>query len=356
MIQLIAYYLPQYHPIKENDEWWGKGFTEWVNVAKTKPLFKGHEQPKIPADLGFYDLRCPETREEQANLAKKYGISGFCYWHYWFSNRKQLLERPFSEVLTSGKPDFPFCIAWANHTWSNKTWSSNKVSSQKILIEQQYQGIEDYTNHFYTLLSAFKDKRYIKIDNKPVFVIYAPLEHPEMNKFIILWQKLAKENALDGIYFIGHVRNYEKQDDILRLGFDAVNTVRLNVVDIMRNTATHWLQKIQQQGFNIPYRIAYSKAIDFWNNDEDKFDNCFPTIIPNWDHTPRSSSQGIVITGSTPELFKKHLQKVFDIVKKKPENRQIAFIKSWNEWGEGNYLEPDIKYGVQYLEKIRELL
>jgi hypothetical protein len=355
-MQLIAYYLPQFHPIKENNKWWGEGFTEWTNVAKAIPLFRGHEQPKIPADLGFYDLRCPETRDTQANLAKQYGITGFCYWHYWFGNGKRLLERPFNEVLESGKPDFPFCVGWANHTWSNKTWANNAVVKKKILIEQCYPGIDDYINHFYTLLPAFKDQRYIRIDNKPIFVVYAPLEHPDMSAFIELWQKLAKENDLEGVFFIGHVRGYENKDDILNLGVDAVNIVRLNVVDILRKTPAHWVQKIQQLYCNMPYRIPYSKAINFWNPQEDKQSNSFPTIIPNWDHTPRSGSQGVVLIGSTPNLFKKHLTKVFDIVRKKPENRQIAFIKSWNEWSEGNYLEPDLKYGLQYLEKIKELL
>lgn len=138
---VIAYYLPQYHPIPENDEWWGKGFTEWTNVAKAKPMFRGHYQPIVPADLGFYDLRVPEVREEQARLAQEAGIDAFCYWHYWFGNGKQLLERPLNEVVASGKPDFPFCIGWANHSWMKKSWN-NQVSRfcQDLLIEQEYPG------------------------------------------------------------------------------------------------------------------------------------------------------------------------------------------------------------------------
>jgi hypothetical protein len=356
MIQLIAYYLPQFHPIKENNIWWGEGFTEWTNVAKAKPLFKDHYQPKIPANLGFYDLRCSETREAQADLAKKYGITGFCYWHYWFGNGRRLLERPFNEVIESGKPDFPFCLSWANHTWLNKTWSNNQVMKEEILIEQSYFGKDDYTHHFYSLLPAFKDKRYLKIDGKPIFVVYAPLEHPEMGKFIDIWQQLSIKNGLNGMYFIGHVRDYERIEDIMILGFDAVNVVRLNVVDIIRYTPTHFIQKIQQTYFHIPYRIPYKKAINFWCLEENKQETVFPTIIPNWDHTPRSGSQGVVLTNSTPKLFKKHLSNVLEVIKRKADNRQIAFIKSWNEWGEGNYLEPDLKYGVQYLEKIKEIL
>ena len=158
--RVIALYLPQFHPIPENDKWWGPGFTEWMNVVKGKPLFKGHVQPKIPADLGFYDLRLPETREAQAQLAREAGIEGFCYYHYWFGG-KQLLERPFNEVLSSGKPDFPFCLCWANHSWSNKTWNrKSNLQANSMLIEQTYPGDEDDREHFMNVLPAFKDKRF----------------------------------------------------------------------------------------------------------------------------------------------------------------------------------------------------
>ena len=168
--RVLAYYLPQFHPIPENDEWWGKGFTEWTNVGKAKPLFPGHYQPHVPADLGYYDLRVPETREAQAQMAREYGIEGFVYWHYWFGNGKRLLERPFNEVLESGKPDFPFALAWANETWSG--FYHGLRDEKQILIEQTYPGEEDYIAHFNALLPAFKDKRYITCDGKPIFVIY----------------------------------------------------------------------------------------------------------------------------------------------------------------------------------------
>jgi lipopolysaccharide biosynthesis protein len=155
--RILATYLPQFHPIPENDAWWGKGFTEWTNVGKAKPLFRGHYQPRVPADLGYYDLRLPEVRQQQADMAREYGVEGFCYWHYWFGKGKQLLERPFNEVLTSGKPDFPFCLSWANHSWQDKQFS--KEGTNRMLIEQQYPGEEDHMNHFHTLLPAFKDKR-----------------------------------------------------------------------------------------------------------------------------------------------------------------------------------------------------
>ena len=199
MARFIAFYLPQFHPTPENDEWWGKGFTEWKNVVKARPLFRGHEQPKIPSDLGFYDLRVPEVREEQARLAKEAGIEAFCYWHYWFGNGKRLLERPFNEVLESGKPDFPFCLAWANHSWYKKLWDPNAPKKDILLAEQTYPGVEDYVNHFKTLLPAFKDKRYLKVDGKLFFVLYSINDFKDVSLFINTWRTLAKENGLEVI-------------------------------------------------------------------------------------------------------------------------------------------------------------
>ena len=167
--RVIAFYLPQFHPIPENDEWWGKGFTEWTNTAKAKPLFPGHYQPHVPADLGFYDLRVPETRIAQAEMAKEYGIEGFCYYHYWFAG-KRLLERPFDEVLNSGMPDFPFCLCWANQTWTG-IWHG---SPDRVLIEQTYPGPEDEEVILIICCKAFHDQRYIKVDGKPMFLVYCP--------------------------------------------------------------------------------------------------------------------------------------------------------------------------------------
>lgn len=194
--RVIAFYLPQYYPVPENDKMWGKGFTEWTNVAKAKPQFKGHYQPQIPADLGFYDLRLPQVRIEQAKMAREYGIEGFCYWHYWFGNGKRILEMPFDEVLKSGEPDFPFCLAWANHSWSNKTWQkANGITKEVTFLEQTYPGDEDYILHFNSLLPAFRDKRYITVDDKPLFMVYDPTNIPDNAHFIELWNKLAVENG-----------------------------------------------------------------------------------------------------------------------------------------------------------------
>ena len=183
--RLIALYLPQFHTIPENDKWWGEGFTEWTNVKRAKPSFEGHYQPRIPGELGYYNLLDADIKEKQAQLAREAGIEGFCYYHYWFGNGKQLLEKPFQQVIESGKPDFPFCLCWANHTWSNKTWEkSSSLVKESILMEQQYGGIEDYTEHFYSLLNAFKDSRYIKIDGRLVFMIYDTMGFKDIKTFI----------------------------------------------------------------------------------------------------------------------------------------------------------------------------
>ena len=224
--RVLAYYLPQYHPIPENDEWWGKGHTDWKNVGKSKPLFPGHYQPHVPTDLGYYDLRVPETRQEQADLAEKYGIEGFVYWHYWFGNGKRILERPFNEVLNSGKPDFPFALAWANETWSS---TMHGLCKGKKLFEQSYPGVEDYHAHFMSILPAFKDHRYILCEDKPIFMIYLPESVPDMKFFIDYWQELALQNGLKGIYFIAFsISRYEEKETaefyshMMSLGFDAV--------------------------------------------------------------------------------------------------------------------------------------
>ena len=199
-VRTIAFYLPQFYPTPENDKWWGKGFTEWTNVGKAKPLFKGHYQPRVPADLGYYDLRVPEVREQQAELAREAGIEGFCYWHYWFAGRR-LLDRVFTEVVESGHPDFPFCLCWANHSWYKKTWDTTK--SDTLLMEQTYPGIEDYIAHFNAMLPAFKDKRYMKVGGKLIFGIFDADSITDFSLMKKTWNDLALENGLPGFFFFG---------------------------------------------------------------------------------------------------------------------------------------------------------
>ena len=358
--RLLALYLPQFHPIPENDQWWGKGFTEWTNVGKAKPLFRGHYQPHVPADLGYYDLRVPETRIAQAEMAKKYGIEGFLYWHYWFGNGKRLLERPFNEVLKSGEPNFPFALAWANETWKG---FAHGLKNRNVLIEQLYPGDEDYIAHFNEVLPAFKDKRYITVDGKPVFLIYKPHQLPDASHFINLWQRLAKKNGLPGIYFIAHHQstkehNYkperESLQEMLSWGFDAVNFVRLTKCLENRSLFDKLYGRIKRFVYKIPLAIPYKKAMRYFTADIDKDERVIPSIIPSWDHSPRSGKEALVLTNSTPELFGQHIDNVLNNVSEK-ENKLII-LKSWNEWAEGNYMEPDLRWGTQFLKVLYDCI
>ncbi|MDR0733794.1 MAG: glycoside hydrolase family 99-like domain-containing protein [Dysgonamonadaceae bacterium] len=352
-IRVIALYLPQFHPIPENDLWWGKGFTEWTNVGKAKSLFRGHYQPRVPADLGYYDLRLPEVRQAQADLAQEYGVEGFCYWHYWFASGKKLLERPFSEVLLSGKPDFPFCLGWANHSWKGKY---SGVNNKNALIEQQYNGVEEYATHFYEVLPAFKDKRYITVDGKPFFLIFDP-EFQDAPVFIDCWQKLAVDNGLPGIHFVAHTYQSGRIPALLKAGFDAVNVVRL--FDYQRvgiSLLQQVINKIKREVFNTGFYPEYRDAMRFFSGEEDAEPHVYPTVVPDWDHSPRTGAYGSILKNASPELFGKHLARTFNDVKTKPQQQRIVIIKSWNEWGEGNYMEPDLKFGRKYLDALKKAI
>lgn len=350
--RIIAFYLPQYYPFKENNEWWGEGFTEWTNVGRAKPLYRGHYQPRVPADLGYYDLRLPEVRIQQAALAREAGVYGFCYWHYWFGNGKRLLQRVFDEVLESGSPDFPLCLGWANHSWYAKTW--DKYSKDRLLIEQTYGNTEDYINHFNYALKAFKDSRYIKVHNKPVFFIYDALAVPD--DFLKLWQRLAQSNGLPGICFIGRIKNDADYGQALERGFSYVSSERITRIVVDRGILARRIFQLKNILLKRPVNCySYKEAIPYFVNKKlDSLPNYIPSIIPNWDHSPRSQKRGLILHNSTPDLFSKHIKDVFSLIKNKPIDEQIVFLKSWNEWGEGNYMEPDLKWGRKYIDTLRE--
>lgn len=376
--RIIALYLPQFHPIPENDRWWGPGFTEWTNVAKSKPLFRGHVQPRIPADLGFYDLRLAETREQQAILAREAGIEGFCYYHYWFGGGRQLLERPFNEVVASGKPDFPFCICWANHTWSNKTWNRKSAMQQDtVLMEQTYPGTEDDIAHFNSLLPAFRDSRYMTVDGKLIFVIYDPLKFINIERFIETWRKLAEKNGLPGFHFVGmtpstltfrvaadgsrqrvmpNLKSSAKIfKDVLDLGFDSVNSFGKRRGEMLYEGKWKNLAKTILRHIGLPtgsIRYDYERTVRNYFAPEDSWENVYPTILPQWDRTPRVSSWDGVYVNATPEKFEQHIRQALDLIKDKEPEHRILFLKSWNEWGEGNYVEPDLQWGHGFLDAI----
>ncbi|PFN80594.1 lipopolysaccharide biosynthesis protein [Bacillus sp. AFS076308] len=371
--RIIAFYLPQFHPVEVNDKYWGKGFTEWTNVAKAKPSYSGHYQPQVPADLGFYDLRLPEIRESQAEMARNAGVEGFCYWYYRFDKETRTLDMPIKEIMRLQKPEFPFCIGWANHDWSNKTWQKTKRFQQDVyFFKQQYLGEEDYTEYFYEVLPMFKDHRYIRVDEKPLFYVFNPDDVPDMSFFIKHWNKLAKENGLSGIYFVARAdscgkapivynkefinQGKERYDYYISIGFDAVNSFSFRRAEVL---ATGYIRKVWKQIKRkvLGYAINdhdYGKLMDNYYTGEDELDYVLPTIMPRRDRTPRSGRNALVYKNSTPEKFRKAVKIALKKIENKPEEHKILFLDSWNEWGEGSYMEPDIVFGRQYLEVLKE--
>lgn len=347
--RVIAFHLPQYYPTPENDDWWGKGFTEWTNVARASALFPGHMQPRVPADLGFYDLRLPEARAAQAKMAQSAGIEGFCYYHYWFDGRR-ILERPVNEIIRSGQPDFGFCLCWANHSW-NTAWQG----TNELLIEQTYPGWDDHRAHFEWLLTAFEDQRYLTMDGKPIFLVYRPDDIPDVKAVTEFWREMALKAGLPGLYLIGVSHRNEQWDPRPR-GFDASVMQALPRRD----------GRIPRRYLAMKLALALKRAkseLTIWDyeeilpillrsNEVDWPD--YPIALPNWDNTPRSGRRGLVFHNSTPELFRRHFREAIARVATRRYEERLVFLKAWNEWAEGNYVEPDLKWGRAYLDVIKD--
>jgi hypothetical protein len=344
--RVIAFYLPQFHPIPENDAWWGKGFTEWTNAGKATSMFRDHYQPHVPADLGFYDLRVAETRAAQAQMAREHGIEAFCYYHYWFGG-KRLLERPFAEVLASGQPDFPFCLCWANATWTG-IWHGNPG---RILIEQTYPGNADYEAHFRALLPAFLDRRYLKVDGKPLFVVYKPKDVPNVRSTVELVRRLAERAGLAGIYLCGvaHFDGWEPGPD----GFDAV--IVQNLPGLTGRLPWRYpLLKLKCRMRRHRLTIYnYRDLLSSFVPERTRQREYLPCLIPSWDNTPRSGINGLIMHDSTPELFRCTVEKALERVSFKAREHRLIFLKSWNEWAEGNHMEPDLRFGHGYLNVLK---
>jgi lipopolysaccharide biosynthesis protein len=350
--RLIAFYLPQFHPIPENDGWWGKGFTEWTNVAKARPLFAGHYQPHLPADMGFYDLRLPETRQAQADLAREYGIEGFCYWHYWFHG-KRLLERPFNEVLSSGQPDFPFCLAWANEPWSRR-W----LGEERDVLQHQTYSPEDDRNHIRWLVEAFADPRYIQVRDRPLFMVYRPTDLPEPNRTTDLFRDECVRHGLAEPYLLG-LNSHDPDVDYRELGFDGTLDFQpeLGILPDFLDDGLRLSKLLRNMRAGVA--SASLKIYDYTTARrlmaKERSFPVQPCIFVGWDNTPRRGNNGIIMINSSPAAFESGLSALVEQVSNLPPEHRLVFINAWNEWAEGNYLEPDLKNGRRYLEAVRRV-
>lgn len=356
-VKVFAYYLPQFHTIPENDSWWGEGFTEWTNVRKAKPLFRGHRQPLIPGSLGYYSLQDPETMRKQAELAKSNHVDGFVFYHYWFGEGKTLLEKPLFHFLKDAEINIDFCICWANESWKG-TWHG--ASKNHLLQEQKYLGKEDYIKHFQFLLPFFKDPRSLKINGRPVYQIYVPESIPDLDIYIETFNDLANKAGLKGIYWMGV--KYSNEFNPISFGIQGLVNNNLKNINryhhksiqgfLYRNFLSNpFIRNFFKWPKRIPFKVVRQCLEDFSMSNSYDF---YPLVIPNWDNTPRVGIDGTVYIGSKPNEFKDHLKVcILQCLSINDKDRQIVFIKSWNEWAEGNILEPDQESGFEYLEEIK---
>ena len=372
--KIIPFYLPQFHTIPENDEWWGKGFTEWTNVKKSVPLFEGHDQPRIPLNQNYYNLLDDNVKIWQAELAKEYGFFGFCYYHYWFKNGKQLLEKPAEQMLANKEIDLPFCFCWANENWS-KNWDGG---NREVILEQDYGTEEDWEKHFQYLLPFFKDERYITVDGKPLFVIYKPEQMIDVYQMVQYFRKRACEEGFPGMCFAYQFPTYYAdmyyRDDIFdyRIGFEPVysrNAAALKQpgtakkVRIMRKVfgenAISAYRKFRQKKMKNTWPKSQSLAMFFYDETWETILNnhwneeFLPGAFVDWDNTPRNK-HGVMYAGFSIDKFEYYMKKLVD--RANAENKSMIFLNAWNEWGEGAFLEPDEKYGFQKLEAIKRAL
>ena len=368
-MKIVPLYLPQFHEIPENNEWWGKGFTEWVNVKNAVPQYEGHIQPKVPLNKNYYDLSKDEVKIWQAKIAKENGVYGFCYYHYWFSG-KLLLEKPAEQMLANKKVDIPFCFCWANEQWS-KQW----VGENKVLMPQLYGNREEWEAHFNYLLPFFKDDRYMREKNKPIFIIIHPETIECLNNMLDCWNELAIKNGLEGMCF-GYYSNWRQlvggNIDDSRFSMDIHGEPRYAMAEYNKNNHQFIRKTVNRvnafleskTGINFksfsPVKLTASRLNydKMWNcllNEEIESEKSVPGAFVNWDNTPRYKEKARIFVGGNPEKFKKYLSKL--IKKTRDEyKKDYIFMFAWNEWCEGGYLEPDEENGFGYLKAIKSAL
>jgi lipopolysaccharide biosynthesis protein len=356
-VRLLAFYLPQFHPIPENSRWWGEGFTEWTNVTKARPLFAGHHQPHLPSDLGFYDLRVPEVREGQAELARTYGISGFCYYHYWFNGRR-LLNRPFEEVLASGRPDFPFCLCWANENWT-RVWDG---ADREVLMPQTHSA-EDDRAHIDHLVHAFSDRRYIKVDGRPLFLVYRTHLLPDPARTAEIWRERARTAGVGDLYLV-RIENWTQDIDPKTIGFDAAVEFAPDwrVLPPPPFHAERWnlrariQHRLGRMGL-IPSAYLDHKIYPYEMLPKQMLAKPTPAhkrfrcATPGWDNSARRGSGATIFRDGTPRAYEAWLRSlVASTLDTFEGDERLLFVNAWNEWAEGNHLEPDQLWGRAYLE------
>lgn len=355
-VRTIAFHLPQFHPIPENDAWWGKGFTEWTNVTSARPLVPGHYQPHLPADLGFCDLRLAEVRAAQAQLAAEYGIAGFCYYHYWFNGRR-ILHRPVDEIVTSGQPDFPFCLCWANENWT-RAWDGG---TNQVLLRQEHSA-EDDLAHIEHLQPVLTDQRYIRVGGKPLLLVYRTELLPDPARTADIWRTRALATGV-GELFLVRVESFRAEIDPTSIGFDAAVEFAPDW-RLMRPLSHGFLHKLLSRIGLYPDAYFRHRFADYGEMAKAMLTKPAPTyqryrcVMPGWDNTPRHRKNATVFTGSTPEIYGAWLHDIMLAERERnllPDER-LVFVNAWNEWGEGCHLEPDQRWGRAYLEAHRAAL
>lgn len=372
-MKIIPLYLPQFHTIPENDEWWGKGFTEWVNVRDAKPLFEGHNQPRVPLNNNYYDLSDIETLKWQSRIAKEYGIYGFCMYHYWF-NGHLLLEKPMEMLLAHPEIDIKYCISWANHDWTDAWKASNR--QPKVLIAHNFDDEKDWVDHFNYLLPFFKDPRYMTENNKPLMVIYIPNIIRKLKKMLDVWSQMARDNGFDGLTFIyqSAASSFDNSWDHSLFDYGVeMNPGYVGLANRQKNSS--FFPKLMKYSHEIKRflhirrsLLPQKKITEVSKADYDytwqrilelrplsNAPKMIPCAFTDWDNTPRHKERGYLFQGVSPDKFKSYFKQLIDNTKNFYDTDMI-FVFAWNEWAEGGYLEPDEKNGFAFLEAIKECL
>jgi hypothetical protein len=343
-VKIVAFYLPQFHPIPENDRWWGKGFTEWSRVTRARPQFAGHYQPHLPERLGFYDLRLPETRVRQADLARRHGIHAFCYYYYWFGTRT-LLERPLAEMLASGEPDLPFCLCWANENWTRR-WDG---SERQLLIEQRY-GPELDAGLIEDLMPFFRDRRYLRVRGAPVLVVYRPTAIPEPLATTARWRRAARQRGLPDLHLVAAMTF--GLEDPRPLGFDAAVEFPPHGENLPANACAVDGIKHGFSGQIVDYRAVVGRRLAL---PSPPF-RLYRTAMAGWDNTARLGRRATVFHGASPAAYEEWLRALVTAARLGHSEHRLVFVNAWNEWAEGAHLEPDHRFGTGYLEATRRAL